>query len=86
MAPKRRWQCRINRKPIVYFHVDFINIPTIDTIAQVWSCAFTLRGWTSGLKGARTCVHRFLERVVHPLSRCRHAFGWVPAPLRLPPL
>ena len=62
-APKRRWQCRINRKPIVYFHVNFINIPTIDTIAQVWSCGFTLRGWTSGLKGARTCVHRVLEHV-----------------------
>ena len=46
-------RCRINRKPIVYFQVNFVNLPVIDTVAQVWSCEFTLRGWTSGLKGAR---------------------------------
>lgn len=50
-------RCRINKKPIVYFQVNFINVPSIDTVAQTWSCEFTLRGWTSGLKGARCWTH-----------------------------
>ena len=50
-------RCRIDKKPIVYFQINFLNVPTIDTVAQTWTCEFTLRGWTSGLKGARCWIH-----------------------------
>lgn len=46
-------RCRVNRKPIVYFQIVFHNIPSVNTVEQTWSSEFTLRGWTSGLKGGR---------------------------------
>jgi hypothetical protein len=47
---------RINTKPIIYLNINVLQLSEINTVAQQFSCEFVLRGWSSGLKGARAWV------------------------------
>ena len=53
VQPLPKENVRINRRPIIYLSVNVIKVPWINTVEQLFTCEFAVRGWTSGLKGAR---------------------------------
>ena len=43
-----------NRKPIIYLSVNVLKVTDINTVQQTFTCEMVIRGWTSGMKGAKT--------------------------------
>lgn len=63
--PERVTKLRINRRPIIYITANVISLPNISTVDQHFRCEFVLRGWSSGLKGARVWTDRTRPAPAH---------------------